>query len=253
MIELKSLCVKYGTESVLKNASARFQKGKLISIVGKNGSGKTTLLSAILGSVSFSDGKILIDGRSSSSLKPKDLAKRIAYLPQGRTVPDMLCGDLVLHGRFPYRSYPMPYTANDRRIAEEAMRSLGILSLRDKPLASLSGGTRQTAYIAMALAQDTDYILFDEPTTYLDAQNELSLMRHLKMLSQLGRGVVAVMHDLPLAFAFSDEIALLNGGRIVMQNTPEALLRSGLIEKCLGVRLLQAENKSYFYDTGSVI
>ena len=247
MIELCSVSVGYGQKTVLQEASASFDAGRLTSVIGVNGCGKSTLLKAMLGILPLTGGEIRLDGADIRTMQRNELAKRIAYLSQGKTIPDMTVGQMVLCGRFPYLSYPRRYRESDRAVAREAMERVGILHLADQPLYALSGGMRQIAYIAMALAQETDYILLDEPTTYLDIAHQLELMRLLKTLSESGKGIVAVMHDLPLAFDFSDEIAVLQNGRIAARNTPSMLCASPVIREIFGVGVEKTEEERYGY------
>lgn len=249
MLELWNITVGYGKKTVLRELSASFETGKLTGIIGVNGCGKSTLLSSILGFLPLRDGRILLDGTELSTVKRGQIAKRISYLPQGRSTPDMTVEQMVLHGRFPYRSYPKRYTDADRAIARNAMERVGILEYSAHPLGALSGGMRQTAYLAMALTQDTDYILLDEPTTYLDVAHQLDLMRLLRTLAERGKGIIAVMHDLPMAFTFCDELLVINGGRAEAQEKPDALCDSPAIPSLFGVRLTRTgENGSYYYD-----
>ena len=247
MIEIRNLSAGYGAKTVLCNVSAKFEAGKLTSIVGVNGCGKSTLLKAILGILPPSDGEILIDGTPLAKMSRNEIAKRVAYLSQGMAVPDMTVGQLVLHGRFPYLSYPRHYKAADREIAREAMEAVGIAELAEAPLSSLSGGMRQNAYIAMALAQDTDHILLDEPTTYLDIRHQLELMNLLKKLAEKGKSIVTVMHDLPLAFDFSDEIAVLDKGQIIAQSPPAELCGNPVLPEIFGIRINRIEGKDKYY------
>ena len=250
MLEIKNISAGYGKVSVLESVSATINPGKLTSIVGVNGSGKSTLLKTILGIIPIRSGEILLDTLPLASMSKNETAKRIAYLAQGRNTPDMTVEQLVLHGRFPYLSYPRRYTENDRKIAREAMETLRISKLGSKHLGTLSGGMRQNAYIAMALAQDTDYILLDEPTTYLDISHQIELMQTLQRLAKDGKGIVAVMHDLPLAFKFSDEIIVLNDKTVIAQTTPQELCRSSLIKDVFGISVTYSENeKSFYYST----
>lgn len=250
MLELKNITVGYGKKTVLEGLDVAFERGVLTSVIGVNGCGKSTLLRAALGMIPVSSGEILVDGEELSRMKRTDIAKKIAYLAQGKDLPDMTVGQMVLHGRFPYLSYPRRYSARDREIAREALVSVGLEERADEPLCALSGGMRQNAYIAMALAQETDYLLLDEPTTYLDISHQLSLMDSLRALSNGGKGVVAVMHDLPLAFSLSDKMVILDGGRIVASGAPEELYSDGQIRKIFGVSLLRNEQDgSYFYST----
>lgn len=247
MIELKHVSAGYGQKSVLREVTASFPAGKLTSVIGVNGSGKSTLLRAMLGILPISDGALLLDGADIRTMQRSEIAKRIAYLSQGKATPDMTVGQMVLLGRFPYLSYPRRYRETDRAIAREAMETVGILHLADQPLSALSGGMRQIAYIAMALAQKTDYILLDEPTTYLDIAHQLELMRLLKQLTGMGKGIVAVMHDLPLAFDFSDGIAVLQGGTVAAQAAPSVLCELPLIREIFGVRVRPEGDARYRY------
>ncbi|MGN0618617.1 MAG: ABC transporter ATP-binding protein [Ruminiclostridium sp.] len=249
MIEIKRLRADYGKGEVLKDFNLQIEKGKLISLVGVNGSGKSTLLKAAAGIIAPCSGEILVDGINTSELPRKALAQKIAYLPQGKGVPDMTVGQMVLHGRFPYLSYPRRYSEKDKKIAESAMEKLGISGLSDKPLSALSGGMRQNAFIAMALAQDADYILLDEPTSYLDITHQLMLMKTLRSLADSGKGVAAVMHDLPLAFGFSDSIAVLDKGRAAVCDSPERVCESNIIGEIFGIELkYNRQEKYYCYD-----
>lgn len=250
MIELRKVSAGYGKKQVLQDVSISFEKGKLISLIGPNGSGKSTLLKSIIGVIQPDVGEIIADNVSLATLKAKEIAKRIAFLAQGKSTPDMTVEQMVLHGRFPHLSYPRRYTQKDREIACVAMEQMEISNLAERTMASLSGGMRQNAYIAMALAQGTDYILLDEPTTYLDIAHQLELMRILKNLAEAGKGVVIVMHDLPLAFNFSDEIVVLNEGKVMMQDVPKVVCDSGLVDTVFGIQLQRLDEQvgySYRY------
>lgn len=244
MIELQNITAGYGKQTVLKDMTATFEKGMVTGIIGVNGCGKSTLLKAMLGLIP-AEGSISLDGRSLGNMHRKEIAQKIAYLSQGKATPDMTVEQLVLHGRFPHLNYPRHYTKQDCEIARCAMEQMGIAALAQKPLGALSGGMRQNAYIAMALTQDTDYILLDEPTTYLDISHQLELMQTLRKLASNGKGVVAVMHDLPMAFTYCDRILLLDGGKIVAAGTPQEVC--GHIEKVFGIGLEAGAHYHYKY------
>lgn len=246
MIELRNISAGYGKDNVIRAVSLLFPKGKLISVIGTNGSGKSTLLKTAIGILQPSSGEILVDGRTASGLSRQDTAKKISYLAQGRDTPDMAVKQMVLHGRFPHLHYPRRYGEQDIRIAQAAMERMGIIDIANRPLSSLSGGMRQKVYIAMALTQDTDYIMLDEPTTYLDISGQLELMKILRELADNGKGIIAVMHDLPLAFSCSDSIAVLKGGKLAACGTPFDLCKSGMTEEIFGVGL-QYEDKTGCY------
>lgn len=248
MIEVKNLFFKYEKNYILQNFSACFKKGQLTSVIGTNGSGKSTLLKTIVGILPIDFGEIFVDGTPLSSLKCQDIAKKISYLAQGKNTPDMTAFQMVLHGRFPHLSYPRRYSRKDRDIAMNAMSKMGILDYAHKSMASLSGGMRQNVYIAMALAQDTDYILLDEPTTYLDIFHQLQLMKTLRSLTDEGKGIITVMHDLPMAFNFSDNIAVVSGGKAVVCSTPENVYKEGIINDIFGIELnYSSSEKNYYY------
>ena len=247
MLELKNISAGYGNKTVLDSVTSSFEKGKLTSIIGINGCGKSTLLKAILGILPPSSGEIVIDGSNVRELSRNDIAKKIAYLAQGKNTPDMTVEQMVLHGRFPYLSYPRRYKEIDREIARKAMGTVGISHLADKPLYELSGGMRQTTYIAMALAQDTDYILLDEPTTHLDIAHQLDLMRILRGLADSGKGIITVMHDLPLTFDVSDELAVIHNGTIAAKATPGDICHSSIIKDIFDVCIKRMENGQFYY------
>ena len=247
MLELKNIYAGYGKAEVLHSLSVCFERDALTSIVGVNGCGKSTLLKTALGLIPSISGEVLIDGKSISEMKRSDIAKHAAYLAQGKSVPDMTVEQMVLHGRFPHLHYPRRYTHKDREIALEAMRQMGIEDLSQRAVAALSGGMRQNAYIAMALAQDTDYIILDEPTTYLDIAHQIELIKTLRELTEKGKGVVAVMHDLPLALTFSDNIVVMNDGAKVIQGSPKEIFESGIIKKLFGVSIAMTEEGKYCY------
>ncbi|MGN0452551.1 MAG: ABC transporter ATP-binding protein [Ruminococcus sp.] len=237
MLELKNLCAGYGKKQILSDISLSIPKSKLISVIGHNGSGKSTLLKSAMGIIPMTSGEVTVDGEKIDCLSRCQLAVKVAYLAQGKNVPDMTVRQLVMHGRFPHLSYPRRYTEKDRSIVLSALDELGISYLADRPLSSLSGGMRQNAYIAMALAQDSDFILLDEPTTYLDITHQIELMKTFRELTSRGKGVVTVLHDLPLAFAFSDSIVVLKEGKVAIEGAPSDVFCHPVIREVFGVEL----------------
>ena len=168
MVEVRNITVGYPGKTVLKNVSLAIPKGQLTVLLGPNGCGKSTLLKSLCGILTPENGQVLYDGEDLLLLPQQQLAQKIAYLSQGRQIPDITVRRLVLHGRFPYLGYPRRYRREDYACADLAMAQLGITDLADVPVQNLSGGQRQKVYIAMVLAQDTPIALLDEPTTYLD-------------------------------------------------------------------------------------
>ncbi|MBE6601058.1 MAG: ABC transporter ATP-binding protein [Ruminococcaceae bacterium] len=253
MIELQNLCVGYAKTSVLEGLDLTIQKGELTAIIGTNGCGKTTLLKTILGLLPPTEGTVKLDGDPISALSRIKIAQRVAYVAQSKDTPDMTVLQLVLHGRFPYLHYPRRYSKRDMTIAKSALEALGIAHLADRRLETLSGGMRQSAYLAMALTQKTEYILLDEPTTHLDISNTLELMHLLRAFADQGKGIVAVLHDLPLAMRFADRIVLLHDGRLAACDTPTKLLEDGTLAQIFGVSLQKAPNGTDFYVESSTL
>lgn len=249
MLEIHKLCGGYGQKTILREVSLSARDGEITAILGPNGCGKSTLLKTICGILPAISGQIMLDGQDLLSLS--SIAQKIAYLPQNRQVPDITVGRLVLHGRFPYLSYPRRYRQEDHQIAEKVMAQMGILDLAEKPLSKLSGGQQQKAYIAMALAQNTDVILLDEPTTYLDVSHQLQLLRQARELANTGKHVLMVIHDLSYGLDIADRVALMHSGRIVMEGTPEEVYEAGALEKVFGVKVtrVQINTKQHYICT----
>ena len=249
MLELHGISAGYPGKPVLTEVSAAFPEGKVTAVLGPNGCGKSTLLKAICGILPAQQGSILLDGRDLGTLAPKELARKVAYLSQSRQVPDITVRRLVLHGRFPYLSYPRRYREADYQAAEEAMARMGISNLADTPLAQLSGGQRQKAYIAMALAQETQVILLDEPTTYLDIRHQLRMLGSARDLADRGKTVIMVVHDIAQALQTADRVVLMAEGKILLSGTPEEIAASGQIEQAFGVKLcrLRTEDGWRYY------
>lgn len=250
MLDLRCLTVGYGRKKVLADLSLSFARGQFTAVIGPNGCGKSTLLKSIVGILPLLGGQILVEECNLATLSAADRAKRIAYLSQGRSIPDMTVGQMVLHGRFAHLRYPRVYTNADREIAHEAMTRMGLDGFEERSLFSLSGGERQNAYVAMALAQCSDYILLDEPTTYLDIAHCMQLMDRLSSLAREGKGVVVVLHDLTLAMQYADQIVLLAGGRLLQYGTPEQIFQSGIVASTFQIELhrqLTSSGYAYYY------
>ena len=236
MIETRNLRAGYGGREILHGVTLTAAPGEVLALVGPNGCGKSTFLKALVGIVP-PEGEIRVDGKPVSELPGSLLARHLSYLPQGKSVPDITAGRLVLHGRFPYLHYPRRYGPGDVEIARQAMDKLDIASLWDTPVAALSGGMRQKVYIAMALAQGTENLLLDEPTTYLDISHQLRLLRLTRELAREGRTVVMVLHDLPQALEYADRLAVMENGQLLDAGTPEEIFTRGSLNKAFGVTL----------------
>ena len=237
MIAIKDLYSGYGDDDILKGVSLNILNNKLTVIAGPNGCGKSTLLKTISGIIKKTSGSIFIDDVDLSNISPLDRAKRIAYLSQNRSVPDIAVKNLVLHGRFPYLSYPRSYRAEDREPVDMALERMGIEGLRDKMVSELSGGERQKVYIAMALAQGSDYLLLDEPTTFLDISHQFQLLDLAKELCSENKSVVMVLHNLESALSIADSFILLDKGKLLFEGSVDDIYSSKLIDKVFNVEI----------------
>lgn len=239
MLEAKNLSAGYPGRAVLAGVSLAVRLGRVLVLLGPNGCGKSTLLRTMAGLLPPLGGEVLLDGRRDYS--PRQAAQRVAYLPQSRTAPNITVRRLVLHGRFPYLSYPRRYGREDYEAVDRALAAADALDLADRPLPELSGGQRQKAYLAMALAQETEAILMDEPTTFLDIRHQLEVLALVRRLAEEGRGVVLALHDLCLALTAADDVAVLGEGRLLALGGPEAIYQSKVLERVMGVRLDRSE------------
>lgn len=249
MLEIRNLSAGYPGKMVLKQINLTLEPGTITVLLGPNGCGKSTLLKTLCGILPAHGGTVTMDGESILDLPSRLLAQKIAYLSQSRPVPDITVRRMVLHGRFPYLSYPRRYRKEDYAAAETAMEEMQISDLADTPLQNLSGGQRQKVYIAMALAQNTPVILMDEPTTYLDAAHQLQMMKQAKALRAEGKTVLLVLHDLSLALQVADQAAVLCEGEILATGTSEFVFQSGSLNRVFGVNLerVQTPNGWHYY------
>lgn len=250
MIELRNLSAGYGREPVLSDVSMELTPGKVLALLGPNGCGKSTLLKTILGLQPRLGGEILADGTPTDEITPRQLAQKVTYLAQSRNTPNISARRMVLHGRFPYLSYPRRYRREDYEMVEKALQWADAAAFADRSMEELSGGQRQKVYLAMALAQDTQTILMDEPTTFLDVAHQLEVMATARRLAKEGKAVLLVLHDLCLALRWADEAAVLAGGGLLFRGTAEEAFESGVLDQTFGVRLARVETEDgwqYYY------
>ena len=235
MLKLEQISAGYGEKTILHDISMEFPPGTVTAVLGPNGCGKSTLLKAAAGLLPLSQG-------TAQREEPRE--RTVAYLPQSRSVPDMTARQLVLHGRFPWLSWPRRYRAEDHAAAAAALERLGVAEYAHRPLAELSGGTRQKCYLAMALAQEAKTLLLDEPTSFLDVGCQLEFLALCRSLAAEGRAVVLVLHDLGLALSHADRVAVLDAGRLAALGTPEEVHRSGILDRTFRVQVLQVDTPS---------
>lgn len=229
----KKIKVSYERREVVKDLSIDIPDGKITAIIGPNGCGKSTLLKAISRIIPTQAGSIILDGIEMKTHSTKKIAQKMAILPQ---TPDSAEGltveELVSYGRFPYQSGFGKLSKLDLEVVNWALEATGILAFKHRPVDALSGGQRQRVWIAMTLAQETDIILLDEPTTYLDLCHQLEILQLLEELNKKEhRTIVMVLHDLNHAARFADYIIAMKQGVVIKEGTPfEVMNRNVLAE-----------------------
>lgn len=224
-LEAIGLTVGYGSGAVLQAVDFAVPSGAMTVLVGPNGCGKSTLLKTLARLLTPVAGEVRLDGHPIRALPTREVARRLALLPQGPVAPEGLTvRELVAQGRYPHQSFLRQWSAADTRAVEQALGLTATLPLADRPVQSLSGGQRQRAWIAMALAQETDLILLDEPTTFLDLKVQMDVMTCLAAIARGGRTLVVVLHELNVAAAFADHLVMMRDGRIVAQGRPAEVM-----------------------------
>ncbi|GHF34611.1 iron complex transport system ATP-binding protein [Deinococcus metalli] len=228
----------YGQSVVIPDLDLRVSGGKVTSIIGPNGCGKSTLLRALARLLPTSGGHIELYGQALHALPSREVARRLAILPQGPTAPEGLSvEDLVWFGRHPHQGRFPVRREEDREAVHWALDQTGMRVFAGRPLEALSGGQRQRAWIAMSLAQQTDILLLDEPTTYLDLSHQLEVLQLAQRLNQeQGKTVVMVLHDLNQAVRYSDEIIAMQGGQVYAQGPAEGILTHDLLRDVFHLR-----------------
>lgn len=237
MIRCENVSAGYGKEAKIEGITWEAAAGKMTVLVGPNGCGKSTLLKTLVGQTKRNAGEVFLEGTPIANLSSREIARKIAYLPQNRSDANISVSRMVLHGRFPYIVYPRHYTAQDEKKVEDALARMGIAGLKHKPVSELSGGEKQKVYLAMALVQDASVLLLDEPMTYLDLSCQLELMRMLCMLKENGKTVILVSHDLNHALQYADEILVMEAGRIIRKGTPEEIRQLKILEQVFHLRI----------------
>ncbi|WP_162595977.1 ABC transporter ATP-binding protein [Bacillus sp. CGMCC 1.16541] len=230
-LETKSLTLSYGESIIINELDLKIPKGEITVFIGSNGCGKSTLLRSLARLLKPQDGSILIEGEKISKLPTKEIAKQLAILPQGPVAPEGLTVlQLVKQGRYPYQNWFRQWSEEDERKVNEALEATGMKELADRAVDSLSGGQRQRAWIAMTLAQDTDIILLDEPTTYLDMTHQIEILDLLFELNEReNRTIIMVLHDLNLACRYAHNLVALQNKQIYAQGKPEDVISCDLV------------------------
>lgn len=216
--------------------SLTLETGKLTALIGPNGCGKSTLLNLIAGVLPTTGGDVSLGGTRTAKLRRKEIATRLTLLPQNPVIPPAISvAQLVHYGRAPHQNMFGMRCQNDTEIVERALHVANIADLRDRTLAELSGGQRQRAFIAMGLAQDTPYILLDEPTSFLDIRYQIEILTLLRTLTQAGQTCVVVLHDIGQAARYADQLVVMKAGQIIDQGPPECVVSRAMLKDVYGL------------------
>nr|WSW70866.1 ABC transporter ATP-binding protein [Streptomyces sp. NBC_00995] len=235
----RGVTVGYGGRTVIDGLDVAIPPGVITTIIGPNGCGKSTLLRTLTRLLKPARGAVVLDGEDIAGLRTRDVAKKLGLLPQAPVAPEGLTvADLVARGRHPHQSWLRQWSSDDAGVVASALAMTGVSELADRPVDSLSGGQRQRVWISMTLAQGTDLLLLDEPTTYLDLAHAIDVLDLVDDLHESGRTVVMVLHDLNLATRYSDNLIVMREGVILAQGHPRDVITAGLLEEAFGLRAM---------------
>ncbi|MEG8279128.1 ABC transporter ATP-binding protein [Streptomyces sp. AHA2] len=233
----RGVSVGYGARTVIEDLDVTIPPGVITTIIGPNGCGKSTLLRTLARLLRPARGAVVLDGEDIGGLRTRDVAKKLGLLPQAPVAPEGLTvADLVARGRHPHQSWLRQWSSDDAEVVERALTLTGVADLADRPVDSLSGGQRQRVWISMTLAQGTDLLLLDEPTTYLDLAHAVDVLDLVDDLHESGRTVVMVLHDLNLATRYSDHLVVMREGTILAQGHPRDVVTTELLQEAFGLR-----------------
>lgn len=233
----RGVTVGYGGRVVIDELDVAIPPGVITTIIGPNGCGKSTLLRTLSRLLKPSRGSVVLDGEDIGRLRTRDVAKKLGLLPQAPVAPEGLTvADLVARGRHPHQSWLRQWSSDDAEVVERALAMTGVSDLADRPVDALSGGQRQRVWISMTLAQGTDLLLLDEPTTYLDLAHAVDVLDLVDDLHESGCTVVMVLHDLNLAVRYSDHLVVMREGSILAQGHPRDVVTAELLHQAFELR-----------------
>lgn len=242
-MEIKHLFFAYTKENIIKDLSLNFKQGKITILLGSNGCGKSTLFKLCTRNLKPKMGTIKLDGKNISDINRKDFAKKVAIVKQkNRLDSDIKVEELVSYGRNPYLPFMARLTEKDYQKIDEAIKLCGLEEIRDKKVNLLSGGQTQRVWIAMAIAQDSDILFLDEPTTYLDIKYQIEILNLVKRLNKnLNKTIIMVLHDINQSIKYADEIVGMYKGKIVFNGKPKETLTEENISKIFDTKLKLAQ------------
>jgi iron complex transport system ATP-binding protein len=233
----KNLDIAYDDQLIVEELHLMIPDGKITALVGANGSGKSTILKAMARLMKPKGGSVFLDGKSIHQQSTKEVAKQLAILPQNPTAPDGLTvSELVAYGRFPHQRGFGTLSHEDKEIIEWSVQVTGMTDFYDRPIDQLSGGQRQRAWIAMALAQGTNILFLDEPTTFLDMAHQLEVLKLLEKLNQeQKRTIIMVVHDLNHASRYAHHMVAIKQGNVISEGRPEQVMNKGVLRAVFGI------------------
>ncbi|KAA9006592.1 ABC transporter ATP-binding protein [Paenibacillus spiritus] len=236
-LNARELSIGYADTLIVSDLNLSIPTGQITALVGANGSGKSTILKTMARLMKPKSGSVMLDGKSIHSQSTKEVARQLAILPQNPTAPDGLTvSELVSYGRYPHQKGFGAMTAEDRAIVAEAIEVTGMTAFADRPIDRLSGGQRQRAWIAMALAQQTEILFLDEPTTFLDMAHQLEVLQLLQRLNEReGRTIIMVVHDLNHASRYAQHMVAIKSGSVVSEGSPEVVMTPDVLREVFGI------------------
>ncbi|WP_434678202.1 Fe(3+) dicitrate ABC transporter ATP-binding protein FecE [Pseudomonas sp. R1-18] len=238
ILQARQLDIGYGATRIVQDLSFSPPPGKVTALIGPNGCGKSTLLKAFARILTPQSGSLTLDGQAYARISARELACKIAFLPQVLPIPEgVSVRQLVAYGRSPHNSLWGRLSGADRTRVDQALQRMELDTLAERPLSDLSGGQRQRAWLAMILAQDAAIVLLDEPTTYLDISHQVELLDLMRQLSAEGKTVVTVLHDINQACRYADHLAVMQAGRLVTSGAPEDVLNAELVCQVFDVQV----------------
>lgn len=230
VLQAENLSLSYETVSIIESLDLQTPSGEITALIGPNGCGKSTLLRGLARLLKPQHGSVLLDGRAIHSIPTKQLAKELGILPQSPVAPEgITVRELVAQGRYPHQDWFQQWSVADEEALQKALSLTGLIPLTDRIVDTLSGGQRQRAWIAMTLAQQTEILLLDEPTTYLDLAHQLEVLELLVKLNAEGKTIIMVLHDLNHAAHYASHLVALSAGKIVAQGNPEEVITESIV------------------------
>lgn len=235
-LNTQTLTLAYEQAIIIESLNLTIPSGQITALVGPNGCGKSTLLRGIARLLSPKAGTVLLDGTAIQNIPTRELAKQLGILPQSPVAPEGLTvRELVAQGRYPHQAWFQQWSASDEDAVNQALQLTGMTTFANRPVDALSGGQRQRAWIAMTLAQETEILLLDEPTTFLDMAHQIEVLHLLRLLNERGHTIVLVVHDLNLAARYAQHLIAMRAGQVVAEGAPVEIMTPGLLREVFHV------------------